>query len=134
MMGFDRAEAQAALETWFAPWVAELGLQVERCEPGRVAARMPFSERFVRSIGGLSGQTIMAAIDTVMVVAVQTVLDTPTLVTTVSQTTNFLRAIGNVDVIYDLEVVKAGRTLAFANATAYPAEDPERISATATIT
>ena len=82
----------------------------------------------------MSGQAIMAAIDTVMVITVQTVLDAPMIVSTVTQSTNFLRPIGDVDAIYEVSITKAGRTLVFGEARAYEVGQSERLSATATMT
>ena len=76
-MTFGLEQAQAAIKDWPAPWVLELGLEVEECRPGFIRARQPFNARMTRVVGAMSGQAIMAAIDTVMVIAVQTVLDGP---------------------------------------------------------
>ena len=133
-MTFGILQAQAAIRDWPAPWVAELSLEVEDCRSGFIRARQPFNPRMTRTVGALSGQAILAAIDTVMVVAVQTALRSPKLVTTVSQATNFLRPIGDVDVIYEVEISKVGRTLVFGDARVYEDGQADRLSATATMT
>lgn len=133
-MNFDRDTAQAALSEWFAPWVQDLGLIVEEAHPGHVRVRQPHDPRFSRGVGGMSGQAIMAAIDTAMVLAVQTTLTERRLVTTVSQTTNFLRPIVDSDVIYEIDITKSGRTLAFGSARGHAAGAPDRICFTATMT
>ena len=133
-MTFGLEQAQAAIKDWPAPWVLELGLEVEECRPGFIRARQPFNPRMTRVVGAMSGQAIMAAIDTVMVIAVQTVLDAPMIVSTVTQSTNFLRPIGDVDVIYEVSITKSGRTLVFGEAHAYEAGQSDRLAATATMT
>ena len=131
---FDVTQAQEALEEWFAPWVKGLGLMVEECRPAFIRVRQPYDSKFSRGIGGMSGQAIMAAIDTAMVLAVQTTLPEPRIITTVSQTTNFLRPIGTGDALYEIEVVKSGRTLAFGNALVYEHGLRQTPAATATLT
>ena len=133
-MTFDVARAQRALAEWFAPWVAELGLVVEECRTGFVRVRQPHDLKFSRGIGGMSGQAIMAAIDTTMVLAVQTTLAEERVITTVSQTTSFLRPIGPVDALYEITVVKAGRTLAFGTALVYEEHGRDKPAATASLT
>ncbi len=133
-MTFSKEEAQVALGIWFAPWVEELGLVVEECREGYVRVRHPFDPRFTRKVGAMSGQAIMAAFDTVMVLAAQTAIEERRIVTTVSQSTNFLRAIGDVDTIYEVEITKIGRNLVFGSAKAYEAGNPDRVAATAMIT
>jgi len=126
--------AQELLDEWFAPWVKELNLQVERIEPGAVTVRMPFADRLARGFGTVSGQAIMAAADTAMVLATVSTLDDEIEVTTVSQSISFLRPIADADTIIEIAIVKSGRTLAFANAVVYADGSGDAPAATASST
>ena len=73
------------------------------------------------------------SIDTVMVLATISALGEEIPTTTVSQTSNFVRPLPNTDALVDVSVVRAGRTMAFGTASVYPADQPERTAATASI-
>lgn len=124
---FSRDDAERLLGELFAPWVLDLGLRVERVDlvapdgdaswqPG-VVLRMAFSERLCRQGGALSGQAMMALADTAMVVALLAAQGGFRPVTTVDQTTHFLRPALGADVLADARVVRLGRTMSFARAT-----------------
>jgi uncharacterized protein (TIGR00369 family) len=81
------------LATKFAPWVGELDLQLERARPGEVVLTLPVAPRHVHGGGVLCGQSMMAAADTAMVLAVCTNLGGFRPMTTVQLQTSFLRAI-----------------------------------------
>ena len=55
-------ELQTALSDLFAPWVQDLGLQVQAAPgPGVVVARLQVSDRLAREGGTLCGQAMMSA-------------------------------------------------------------------------
>ena len=129
------ARAQELYVRWFARWVQDLRLEFVEVDAGRAVARLPANDAITRGPEDIvSGQAIMSAIDTVMVLATISALGEEIPTTTVSQTTNFLRPLPNTDAVIDVVVVRAGKTMAFGTASVYPAEAPDRIAATATIT
>jgi uncharacterized protein (TIGR00369 family) len=91
----DLAALQALLQgDTFAPWVRELALQVERATPDEVVLALPVTPPHVHGGGVLCGQTMMAAADTAMVLAVSSALGGFKPMTTVQLQTSFLRPIG----------------------------------------
>ncbi|HET9207074.1 MAG TPA: PaaI family thioesterase [Burkholderiaceae bacterium] len=78
----------------FAPWVRELALTVEQAAPGEVVLTLPITPPHVHGGGVLCGQTMMAAADTAMVLAVSSTLGGFKPMTTVQLQTSFLRPIG----------------------------------------
>ena len=131
---FGIDEARRVLGEVLAPWVRELNLSVERLDhtppPGAVAdwqpgaiLRMPFSERLCRSGGVICGQALMAFADTAMVIANLAANRGYRPMTTVDQTTHFMRAIASSDVLADARVVRLGRTMSFGRVTLLSAAD-----------
>jgi uncharacterized protein (TIGR00369 family) len=91
----DLAALQALLQgDTFAPWVRELALRVESATPGEVVVALPVTPPHVHGGGVLCGQTMMAAADTAMVLAVSSALGGFEPMTTVQLQTSFLRPIG----------------------------------------
>ena len=78
---------------------------------------MPFSERLCRNGGIVCGQALMAFADTAMVIANLAANRAYRPMTTVDQTTHFMRAVTNSDVLADARVVRLGRTMSFGRVT-----------------
>jgi uncharacterized protein (TIGR00369 family) len=124
---FDIEEAGRILREVFAPWVQDLSLSVSsiQCEPPAGAGdwhpgavlRMPFSQRLCRDGGIVCGQALMALADTAMVIAILAANRGYRPMTTVDQTTHFMRPVTNSDVIADARVVRLGRTMGFGRIT-----------------
>lgn len=135
---FGIADARRFLGEVFPPWVMDLQLSVEQfdCDPPGAAAdwqpgavlRMPFSERICRSGGVVSGQAMMAFADTAMVVANFAASRGPRLMTTVDQTTHFMRAVSAADLLADARVVRFGRTMSFGRITLMSAADNKPVA------
>jgi uncharacterized protein (TIGR00369 family) len=137
--GFDIEEARRVLVNVFAPWVQELGLSIESVEtdpppnatadwqPGALL-RMAFSERLCRHGGVICGQALMALADTAMVIAIQAAIRGFRPMTTVDQTTHFMRAAGSCDVLADARVVRLGRTMSFGRVTLLNAADNKPVA------
>jgi uncharacterized protein (TIGR00369 family) len=108
-------QLQQALHDVFAPWVRELELQVESATLGEVRLRLPVAPRHVHGGGVLCGQTLMAAADSAMVLAVMTHLGSFQPMTTVQLQTSFLRAVpGDAGAVTVLaRVLRMGRKLVF---------------------
>ncbi|KYG98708.1 PaaI family thioesterase [Bradyrhizobium sp. DOA1] len=135
---FGITEAGRILGEVFAPWVQDLGLSVERIEiaqpadapdwqPGAVL-RMPFSERLCRNGGIVCGQALMALADTAMVIAIFAANRGYRPMTTVDQTTHFMRAASASDVLADARVVRLGRTMSFGRVTLLSAADNKPVA------
>ena len=111
----DAQMLQEALGHVFAPWVRELNLRVLQAREGEVRLSLPVAPRHVHEGGVLCGQTIMAACDTAMVLAVMTRLGGFKPMTTVQLQTSFLRQIsgdsGSATVV--ARVLRMGKNLVF---------------------
>ena len=99
----------------FAPWVKDLGLRELSVSMGRATARLPANPKLNFSSGAVCGQVIMAAVDTVVSLAMFTTDRLPK--GTVYQHTHFLRAAVNDDFLIEAEVLRFGKTTAYAEAT-----------------
>ncbi|MBR0754174.1 PaaI family thioesterase [Bradyrhizobium jicamae] len=130
---FGIEEARRALAEVFAPWVLDLNLSIDAFDytppagavdwqPGAIL-RMPFSERLCRNGGTVSGQALMAFADTAMVIANLAANKGYRPMTTVDQTTHFMRAVSASDVLADARVVRLGRTMSFGRVTLLSATD-----------
>jgi uncharacterized protein (TIGR00369 family) len=107
----------------FAAWVHDLGLSVESISSGAAVLRLPYSERLVRVGGTLSGQALMSAADTAMVIALAGSFGEFRPVTTVSQNITFMRPVSKQDVLVEARVMRLGKTLAFGEITLRGADD-----------
>jgi uncharacterized protein (TIGR00369 family) len=136
---FDLDEARRVLGDVFAPWVQDLGLAVAAIEtappPGAAAdwqpgalLRMAFSDRLCRSGGIVCGQALMALADTAMVIAILAANKGFRPMTTVDQTTHFLKAVASSDVLADARVVRLGRTMSFGRVTLSSATDNKPVA------
>ena len=136
---FGIADARRVLAEVFAPWVLDLSLSVEPFEfapppggsadwePGAIL-RLPFSERLCRNGGVVSGQALMAFADTAMVIANVAANRSFRPMTTVDQTTHFMRAATASDVLADARVVRLGRTMSFGRVTLTGATDNKPVA------
>ena len=119
----ELAGAGDLLQQLFAPWLRELNLTVERCGRDGATLRMPFDERLTRIGGTVCGQALMALADTAMVFAISGAAGGFRPMTTVSQSTNFMRAITGADVLAEGRVLRLGRTMAFGEVRLHAAGD-----------
>jgi uncharacterized protein (TIGR00369 family) len=136
---FGIAEAKRVLGEVFAPWVQDLNLSIEDFDftpppggpadwqPGAIL-RMPFSERLCRNGGIVCGQALMAFADTSMVLANLAANRLYRSMTTVDQTTHFMRAVTASDVLADARVVRLGRTMSFGRVTLSSASDNKPVA------
>ncbi len=122
---------QALLSAWFAPWVQALGLQVESFSDGEVTLRLPQSTELARVGGMLCGQAMMSAADTAMVLAIVTQLGERPM-TTVQQSTSFLKPISGQDARVTARVVRAGKNLVFGEIDIVGANDGRSVCRTST--
>ena len=136
---FDIEEARRVLRDVFAPGVQDLKLSIEGIDfnqPPNAAAdwqpgailRMPFSERLCRNGGIVCGQALMAFADTAMVIANLAANRGYRPMTTVDQTTHFMRPATASDVLADARVVRMGRTMSFGRVTLSSATDNKPVA------
>lgn len=116
--------ANELLDELFAPWVRDLGLSVESVGEGSVVLRMRYDDRLTRIGGTICGQALMALADTTMVFVVSSAIGEFRPMTTINQSTNFMRPIAKSDVIADGRILRLGRTMAFGEVYLRAAADP----------
>jgi uncharacterized protein (TIGR00369 family) len=125
---------QHALDTVFAPYVQQLGLQLLHAQAGLVELALPVLPLHVHAGGVLCGQSMMAACDSAMVLAVITRLGSFKPMTTVQLQTSFLRPVpgdsGRVRV--RARVLRMGRNLVFGEVELLDARDQLAAHATTT--
>jgi uncharacterized protein (TIGR00369 family) len=130
-MGFftlETAQAQLSPGGNFSPWIWDLNLRIEQISPESIRVRLPFSDRIARPGGVVIGQAMMAAADTVMVLAICEKLGRFATLATISQTTNFLRAAVQQDLVAVARAVKVGRSTAFGEVEMFVAGREEPIA------
>ena len=119
----DVAALQAILGSVLADWVKALDLQVVAVRVGEVELALPVTPLQVHGGGVLSGQTLMAAADTAMILAVSSQLGGFRPMTTVQLQTSFLRPVagdsGTVRLV--ARVLRAGKSLVFGEVQAFDA-------------
>ena len=125
---------QAALAHVFAPWVKELDLRVLEARAGEVTLALPVTSHHVHEGGVLCGQTMMAACDTAMVLAIMTRLGGFKPMTTVQLQTSFLRPIsgGSGAARVVARVLRMGSKLVFGEMQVISADDELAAHATTT--
>ena len=111
----DVETLQSSLGRVFAEWVQQLDLRVLEARAGEVTLALPVTRKHVHEGGVLCGQTMMAAADTAMVLAIMTRLGGFKPMTTVQLQTSFLRPIsgssGAARVV--ARVLRMGKSLVF---------------------
>jgi len=113
--GVDKPMLESALATVFAEWVRMLELRVLEARAGEVVLALPVTPRHVHAGNVMSGQTLMAASDTAMVLAVMSKLGGFRPMTTVQLQTTFMRPIAADagEAIVTARVLRLGKSLAF---------------------
>lgn len=107
-------KAEAAHAFMFARWVRELGLRDFEVRQGYARARLPERDDLKMAAGLVCGQALMAAIDTLAAMAMCTT-DRATK-GTIYQHTQFLRPAKGDDLIVEVNVLRFGKTTAYAEA------------------
>jgi uncharacterized protein (TIGR00369 family) len=121
----DKEMLEQALTHVFAPWVRELDLRVIEARAGEVTLALPITPKHVHEGGVLCGQTMMAAADTAMVLAVMTRLGGFKPMTTVQLQTSFLRPVSGASGAARVvaRVLKMGRSIVFGEVQVIDADD-----------
>jgi uncharacterized protein (TIGR00369 family) len=122
---FTVETAETMLKEMFAPWVQDLNIKFDKIENDQAVLRVPVSKRLNREGGTICGQAIMSVADTAMVFAISSALDKFVPMTTVSQSSSFLRAAADKDLIADAKIIKLGRTIVYGEVNIYT-DAPEK--------
>jgi uncharacterized protein (TIGR00369 family) len=122
---FTVETAETMFKEMFAPWVQDLNIKFDKIENGQAVLRVPVSKRLNREGGTICGQAIMSVADTAMVFAISSSLNKFVPMTTVSQSSSFLRAAADKDLIADASVIKLGRTIVYGEVNIYT-DTPEK--------
>lgn len=111
----DLPALRSAFDAVLAPWVRELGLELESATPGEARFVLPVAPPLVHGGGVLCGQAMMAAADTAMILAVCTHLGGFRPMTTVQLQTSFLQPVpgDTARVTLVARVLRMGRNLVF---------------------
>jgi uncharacterized protein (TIGR00369 family) len=106
---------QRLLQEVAAPWVQELGMQVESADERELHLVVPVRPALVHGGGVLCGQAMMAMADTAMVLALSSNLGGFRPMTTVQLQTSFLKPVpGTAESIrVRATVLRRGKSLAF---------------------
>jgi uncharacterized protein (TIGR00369 family) len=132
----DLEMLQAALTSVFAEWVQRLDLRVLEARAGEVVLALPVTREHVHAGGVLCGQTMMAAADTAMVLAIMTKLGGFRPMTTVQLQTSFLRPVSGASGACRVvaRVLRMGKSLVFGEVQVINADDELAAHATTTYT
>jgi uncharacterized protein (TIGR00369 family) len=132
----DLEMLQAALTSVFAEWVQRLDLRVLEARAGEVVLALPVTREHVHAGGVLCGQTMMAAADTAMVLAIMTKLGGFRPMTTVQLQTSFLRPVSGASGACRVvaRVLRMGKSLVFGEVQVINADDEFAAHATTTYT
>jgi uncharacterized protein (TIGR00369 family) len=117
MEAFSNISQDNVVDTYdslFAPWVKELELIELEVSEGKASAIMPQNPSLHWSAGAICGQAILAAIDTVASLAVNTTDRQAK--GTVSQNTQFIRPAFSEDLKIEVSVLNFGRTIVYVEA------------------
>src|SRR5580658_3496867 len=107
----------------FPAWVQDLALLVETVEAARptgapadwqpgAVVRLPFNKKICNDGNTVCSQALMALADTAMVIACSAAWNGYRPMSTIDQTTHFLRPV-NFDIVADARVVRIGRNTSF---------------------
>lgn len=105
--------AEDILKQNFAPWVQELNIEFGTLKDGTAILRSPSSPHLNRVGGTVCGQAIMALADTAMVFAIATFSGELVPLTTVNQTSSFLRPAADATLVAEARVIKRGRVILY---------------------
>jgi len=106
------AEELMALARDEVPIAGRMGILIEEVAPGRVRARVPYRDEFVRPGGTIAGPVMMALADFVMWGVVLSLAGPVHLAVTTSLNINFLRRPRPGDLVAEGTILKMGRRLA----------------------
>lgn len=118
-------EARTIMREQFAPCVTALGIAVDAVTATGARLVMPNAPAIRRSGDTVCGQALMTLADTAMVFGVSAALGGMRPMTTVTQTTHFLRAIRDADIVAECRILRKGRNLVFGEVLIFAAGSSE---------
>jgi len=131
--GLSIETIRAEFEKTFSPWIRELDLSVTNANGEHATLTMQPGERLNRRGGIVSGQALMAAADTAMVIAIWSACGETIPCATVDMNTSFLKPATNVELTVAANVIRRGRSIVFARAEITSSKDDKLVvSATGT--
>ncbi|HXH03287.1 MAG TPA: PaaI family thioesterase [Candidatus Competibacteraceae bacterium] len=110
------------------PFAVQMGIRMDRIEPGRVLGRAIYSPDFLRPGGTVSGPVQMALADAVMYAVVLSLIGRVELAVTTNLTCNFLRRPKPADLIADGRILKLGKRLAVGEVLLYSEGEAEPVA------
>ena len=122
---FSLADARSLLKEGFAPWIQDLDISFDSINDGIATLRVPPSPKLNRLGGMVCGQVIMSLADTTMVFAIASSVGKLVPMTTVSQTSAFLRPATDDDLVAVARVIKRGRQIVYGEINLYTG-DPDK--------
>lgn len=120
MSDFTIEQATEILNSKFAPWVLALDLSIVSLEGNAAVLRMPVTGQLMREGGIVCGQALLALADTSMVFGICATVGRFMPMTTISQTTNFMKPVSGSAVLAKADILRKGRTAAFGDVRLYP--------------
>lgn len=128
---FGVKEAEAAIGSVFAPWIAELGIRPVGFDAKGGDFVLPANDRLVHIGGVVCGQATASAADTCAVLTLAAANGRFRRCTTVDLTTHFIRPLAPRDVAIRVDLLQNGRRMAYVRVEMRAAED-ERLAVSAT--
>lgn len=134
---FGLQAAGRILVSAFPPWVQDLAMLVETVEAARPAGaaadwlpgavvRLPFSKRICSDGRTICSQALLALAETAMVLACSAACNGYRPMSTIDQTTHFMRPV-SFDVVADARVVRIGGNISFGRVTILGAADKRAV-------
>lgn len=118
----------AMLEANFASWVRALGIVIEELHLDGVSLSIAATPAVARAGGTLCGQATMALADTAMALAIARVTGGFPAMTTITQTTSFLRPVRGQRLFARARVLRLGRTLAYGEIVLHEGEEARPVA------
>lgn len=114
--------AQSILDKIFPTWVSELKPIVKEVSSLDIKLKIQAKESILRPGDIVSGQAMLALVDTAMVMGVIAAIGELKPTATVNLNASFLKPLAAKEFIVQAKVIRKGRTMAFTEARIYPAE------------
>lgn len=117
------------------PFACQLGLVIERLDPGEATVRLPYRDDFVRPGGTIAGPLMMTMADFAMYIAVMSRIGPQVMAVTSNLNCSFLRRPRPGDLLAHARVLKLGRRLSYGEVSLFAeGEDEEAPAAHVTVT
>ncbi len=110
------------------PFTQSIGAVIEDIQPGRLRARAPYREEFVRPGGTIAGPVLMALADLCMYGAVLSIIGPVELAVTTNLNINFLRRPPAGTIVAEASILKMGRRLAVGEVRLYSEESGDLVA------